>query len=82
MATEHAIPKVITGIRVQKDANGHWYFGRPKGPAIWWEKCELSDLLNLGLRSHDLEGVVVNHVYSARFASVLLESGECLAASA
>lgn len=82
MADQNDLPKELCGFRVQKDAEGQWYFGRPKGPAIWWEKCELGDLLNLGLRRDDLEGVVVNHVYSARFASILLEPSECLAVSA
>lgn len=70
------LPKELCGFRVYKDAEGQWFFGRPKGPAIYWEKCELGDLLNLGLRRHDLEVVVVNHIYSAQFTSVFLDAGD------
>lgn len=61
------------GLFVQKDAEGQWYLGRPKGPAVWWDKCELSDLLNLGFCGNNLERVVVNHVYRAVIAAELLE---------
>ena len=68
------LPKELCGFRVQKDAEGQWYFGRPKGSAIWWDKCELGDLLNLGLRSHDLESVVVDHVYRAGITAELRDT--------
>lgn len=66
------LPKELCGFYVQKDAEGQWYFGRPKGPAVWWEKCELSDLLYLGIAHDDLEGVVVDTVYRASSATILL----------
>jgi hypothetical protein len=68
------LPKAHCGFRVQKDAEGQWYFGRPKGSAIWWDKCELGDLLHLGLSGDDLKGVVVNAVYWARVAPELLHA--------
>jgi hypothetical protein len=74
MTEQRELPKELCGFRVQKDAEGQWYFGRPKGPAIWWEKCELGDLLHLGLRGDDLEGVVVNTVYRAHAAAIFLEA--------
>lgn len=74
MAEQNELPKGLCGFYLQKDAEGQWYFGRPKGPAIWWEKCELGDLLNLGLSRDDLEGVVVDTVYRAHAAAILLEA--------
>lgn len=70
------------GFSVQKTSDGQWLLGRPKGSAIWWDKCELCDLLNLGLRSDDLEGVVVDHVYRARLTNILWEQAEGLAVPA
>lgn len=82
MSEQDVFQKEQCGIRIQKDADGQWYFGRPKGPAIWWEKCELGDLLNLGICGDDLEGVVVNHVYRAGVAAELRDTDNDLAVSA
>lgn len=82
MGEQVGVPLEQCGFYVQKDAEGQWYFGRPKGPAIWWEKCELGDLLNLGLVGHNLEGLVVNTVYRAHAAAIFLEPCECSAGAA
>ena len=74
MAEQKELPKELCGFYVMKHAEGEWLFGRPSGPAIWWEKCELGDLLHLGLRCDDLECVVVNTVYRAHAAAILLEA--------
>lgn len=66
------LPKELCGFYVHKDAEAQWYFGRPKGPAIWWDIVELSDLLNMGFLANDLEGVVVNVTYRASCNSILL----------
>lgn len=74
MTVDVVLPKEHQGFYVQKDPVGQWYFGRPKGPAIWWEKCELGDLLNLGLDAQDLEGIVAQVTYRASSADVFLEA--------
>ena len=64
----------LRGFYVERDSAGQWLFGRPKNGAIYWDKVELSDLLNFGIDLQDLEGVVVNHVYRASAAAILLQS--------
>lgn len=70
----------LRGFYVERDSAGQWLFGRPKGDAIYWEKVELVDLLNFGIRLQDLEGVVVSHVYRASTATILLHASDCFCA--
>lgn len=72
MAKEIVLPKELCGFYVCKLGGGEWCFGRPKGSAIYWEKCELSDLLYLGIAADDLEGLVVGRSYRAACAPILL----------
>lgn len=65
----------LRGFYIERDSAGQWLFGRPKGDAIYWDKVELVDLLNFGIGLKDLESVVVNHVYRASAAAILLQSG-------
>lgn len=75
MADDIVLPKELQGFYVKRELSGQWLFGRPKGSAIWWARCDLCDLLNLGLSCDDLEGVVVDHVYRAGVATKLTQTG-------
>jgi hypothetical protein len=62
----------LRGFYIERDSAGQWLFGRPKNGAIYWDKVELSDLLNFGICLQDLESVLVNHVYRASAVAILL----------
>lgn len=81
MADENAVlvHESLRGFFVEKNSDGQWFIGRPKGSAIWWDECDLCDLLNLGLSRDDLEGVVVDLVYRAGVATKLTHTGSGLA---
>jgi len=68
------LPPEMVGFYVRRDEDGGWYFGRPKGPAIAWEKTVLTDLLNLGVQPGDVENIAPNVSYRARPTLVLIES--------
>lgn len=70
---EFLIHPSMTGFYVRRGTESDWYFGRPKGPAIFWEKVGLSDLLNLGIKPGDVEDIAPNVTYRARTANVLIE---------
>jgi len=64
----------MAGFYIRRGTENDWYFGRPKGSAISWEKVGLSDLLNLGVQLGDVENIAADRTYRARPTKILIEA--------
>ncbi len=74
MSEAVVLPKGNRGFYVCKEPCGQLCFGWPKSGVIWWEKVELSDLLNMGVEQNDIELLVPGQVYTAVVAPVRLHA--------
>jgi len=69
-----AVPDTGRGIYVGRNDEGDWLFGRGKGGAVYWEKTDAADLLDLGIKFGDLQKVSPGKTFRFGFIGSMHEA--------